>query len=57
MTDQQILECAQEVGFNLEHRATNDCLLRFAKEVILKTEAEWIAAARTLYDTHQGVAE
>jgi len=43
MTDQQILDTARDVGWNVEHRASCDYLIRFAKEVIRRTETEWFA--------------
>lgn len=36
MTDEQILMTAREVGWNTEHRATNDYLVRFARALMNK---------------------
>lgn len=31
MTDEEVLKVASEVGWNVEHKATNDYLVRFAR--------------------------
>lgn len=39
MTDEQILAVAREVGWNTEHRATNDYIVRFARALMDKHRA------------------
>ena len=35
MTDEQILQTARDVGWNVEHKASNDYLVRFARALMV----------------------
>lgn len=39
MTDGEILKTASEAGWNVEHRATNDYIIKFARELLQKMQA------------------
>ena len=43
MTDEQILAVAREVGWNTEHKASNDYLVRFARALMAK---QWVGLTR-----------
>lgn len=44
MTDSQIISAAREVGWNTEHAASNEYLIRFAKKIISVTHTNWFKA-------------
>ena len=43
MTDETILALAREVGWNTEHKASNDYLVRFARALMAK---QWVGLTR-----------
>lgn len=43
MTDGEILKIASEVGWNVEHKASNDYLVRFARALMDK---RWVGLTR-----------
>ena len=43
MTDETILAIAREVGWNTEHKASNDYLIKFARALMVK---RWVGLTR-----------